>query len=273
MARAVTPFATFLLSGMLLAPVGAQPATIAFVLDVGAPALVSVDLASGKRIATLPLSGGPSWLVLGDDGRYLVALDYGPGEDKGDRGYKAAGRSSATVVDAASLKAVGRVELGFGLDSVLIGADGRLTVTCPGYDAKDPREALPRELVVVDLATARETGRLSLEPGTDLTWRSRDGQRLALLQGLPRTQKYPWPRSRIRLVDVAGPTVTATLDAVGWDRVERDDERLYLINRGRPDKDPKKNVNGSVDVIRLADGQTGRVDLGRAPSPSSTSPA
>jgi len=138
-------------------------------------------------------------------------------------------------------------------------------VTCPGYDAKDPREALARELVVVELATARETGRLPLEPGTDLSWRSRDGRTLALLQGLPRSAKYPFPKSKISLVDVAGPFVTATLDAGGWDQVERDGERLYLVVRGRPDKNPQKNRNGSIDVISLVDPRVERVDIGRAP--------
>ena len=236
-----------------------------FVLDWGAHSLAAVDLASGKRTATLSLAGNPTWLVQSDDGRYLVALDYGPGENKGDRGYKATGRSSATVVDAARLSVIGHVELGFGLDSVLAGADGRLTVTCPGYDAKDPRERLARELVVVDLATARETGRMALEPGTDLTWRSADGRTLALLQGLPRTAKYPYPNSRITLVDVAAASVVRTLDASGWDRAERDADYLYLIRFGKPDKNPAKNENGSIDVVSLAEGRVERLDAGRDP--------
>ena len=252
--------------GLLAVPSGAQTPPRVFVLDAGAPALVAIDLASAKRVGDLPLLGTPTWLVQSDDGRFLVALDYGPGEDKGSRGYKAAGRSWATIVDASSLKAIGRVELGFGLESAVPGADGRLTVTSSGYDAKDPKEALPRELVVVDLASARETGRLTLEPGTDLSWRSPDGRSLALLQGQPRTAKYPFPRSRISLVDVAGPSVVATLDASGWDQAERDAERLYLFARGRPDKDPSKNQNGSVEVIALADRRVEKVDLGRAPA-------
>ena len=264
MTRRSTVLATLLACATLAGPSWAQTAR-AFVLDPGAHALVALDLASGTRSGTLPLPGSPSRIDLSDDGHYIVVLDRGPGEDKDERGYKATGRSSATVVDASSLKVVGRVELGFGLDSVLTGADGRLIVTCPGYDAKDPKEALPRELVVVDLATARETGRLPLEPGTDLTWRSRDGRTLALLQGLPRSAKYPFPTSKIRIVDVAGPSVTATLEAGGWDAAERDDDRLYLIDGGRPDKNPQKNENGKIDVIALPEGRVERVDIGRSP--------
>lgn len=265
MTRFPTAVATLWAGATLAAPAWAQTTTVAYVLDAGAPALVAIDVASGKRTAGLPLTGAPSWLVRSEDGRYVVVLDDGPGERKGQRGYKATGRSSATIADAASLSAVGRVELGFGLESVLTGADGRLTVVTAGYDAKDPRESLPRELVVVDLASARETGRLPLEAGTDLTWRSADGRTLALLQGQPRTAKYPFPQSKVTIVDVAGPTVTATLDAGGWDIAERDADRLYLIRRGRPDKNPAKNQNGVVDVVSFAGRTVDRVDIGRAP--------
>jgi len=260
-----TTLASLLLWTAASLPAEAAPSARVFVLDPGAPALVSVDLAAGKRLASLPLEGQPTWLVQSDDGRYLVALDYGPGEDKGDRGWKAEGRSSATIVDASRFAIIGRVELGFGLDSVLTGPDGRLTVTCPGYDAKKSDDALPRELVVVDLATARERGRLRIDPGTDLTWRSPDGRTLALLLGLPRSKKYPWPEARTTIVDVESVSVTATLDSAGWDQVERDEERLYLIDFGEPDKNAKKNENGSVEVISFAERRVDRLDLGRAP--------
>jgi len=235
------------------------------VLDAGAPALVSIDLASGERVATLPLSGAPHRLVQTDDGHYIAVLDRGPGEDKGDRGYEAQGRSSATIVEAAGLKAIGRVELGFGLESVLTDPKGRLVTLCPGYDAKDPRKALPRELVVVDIPTARERGRLTVEPGTKLTWLSPDGRTLALLQGLPRSAKYPFPESQITIMDTAELSAIDTLSAGGWDQVMRDDERLYLLVRGKPHKKPEKNVNGWIDVVSFADRRVERVDLGRAP--------
>ena len=64
---------------------------------------------------------------------------------------------------------------------------------------------------------------------------------LALLQGLPRTQKYPFPASKVTLVDATGPSVTGTLDAGGWDQVERDADRLYLVVLGKPDKNPQKD--------------------------------
>ena len=264
--RSSSRVATLALLGPFAAAAVEGAGARAYVLDSGAPALVSLDLASGQRLATLPLTGTPTWLVRARDGRHLVALDDGPGESKGIRGYKAHARSSATIVEVPSLRIVGRVELGFGLDSVLTDPEGRLVALCPGYDAKNPAESLPRELVIVDLAAARERGRLPLEPGTDLSWQSRDGRMLALLQGLPRTQKYPFPASKVTLVDATGPSVTGTLDAGGWDQVERDADRLYLVVLGKPDKNPQKDRNGTVDVISLADRRVERVDIGRGPT-------
>ena len=265
MTRRLTAVATLLAGATLTSAGWAQPTTHAFILDAGARALVALDLPSGRRAGVAPLPGSPTRLNGSEDGRYLVALDRGPGEDKDERGYKASGRSSATVVDAASLKPIGHVELGFGLDSVITIPEGRLVVTCPGYQAKNAAESLVRELVVIDLATARETGRLTLEPGTDLTGYSRDGRTLALLQGLPRSAKYPFPKSKVTFLDVAGLSVIDTLDAGGWNFVERDADRLYLIDRGQPDKNPAKNRNGAIDVVWFAQRRLAHVDIGRSP--------
>ena len=139
-------------------------------------------------------------------------------------------------------------------------------MTCPGYQAKNPAESLARELVAVDLATARETGRLTLEPGTSLTGYSRDGKTLALLQGQPRSAKYPFPKSKVTFLDAASLTVTGTLDASGWSFVERDADRVYLIDRGQPDKNPEKNRNGAIDVVSLAERRAEHVEIGRSPT-------
>jgi YVTN family beta-propeller protein len=264
--RRPTAFAALLACAELTGPAWAQTTTRAVVLDPGAHALVALALATGQRTGVLPLTGSPTRLNRSDDGRYLVVLDRGPGEDKDERGYKATGRSSATVVDEASLKVVGRVELGFGLDSAVTPPGGRLVVTCPGYQAKNPAESLARELVAVDLATARETGRLALEPGTSLTGYSRDGKTLALLQGQPRSAKYPFPKSKVTFLDAAGLSVTGTLDASGWSFVERDADRVYLIDRGQPDKSPEKDRSGGIDAVSLADKRVDHVDIGRSPT-------
>ena len=95
-----------------------QQAGRVYVLDTGARALVALELPSGKRVGSLALPGAPAALLQSPDGSRLVVLDAGPGEDKDERGYKATGKSSAVVVDPATLAVVGRVELGSGVAGV-----------------------------------------------------------------------------------------------------------------------------------------------------------
>jgi hypothetical protein len=220
----------------------AQPPTTAFILDSEAPAVMSVDLAAGKVVARLALSGKPVSLLRSPDGARLVALDPGPGEDKREHGYKSAGKSTATIIDPTAMSIVGRLELGFGVEpaSARFSPDGgRVTVLCPGYEAKNPAEAQVRELVTIDLATGREAGRLALEHGA---WPipSKEEQALSLIQGLPRSARFPFPQSRLWLVDLAGPSITAKLDMGTWSDLYTDGAHFYLLDPGKPDKSPRR---------------------------------
>jgi DNA-binding beta-propeller fold protein YncE len=241
----------------------------AFILDSEAPALVSVDLATGKAAARLALSGKPVRLLRSPDGSRLVAFDLGPGEDKKERGYKAAGKSAVTIVDPAAMSIVGRVELGSGVDAdhAYFSPDGRrLTVLCPGYEAKNPAESQLRELVAVDLATAHDAGRLALEPGTFPVVPSKDGRTLPLIQGLPRGDRFPFPQSRLWIVDLTGPSVAAKLDTGTWVNFYTDGAHFYLLDAGKPDKSPQKNKNGAVQVASLEQrALAGSLDAGRGP--------
>ncbi len=261
--RRFTGLALVVLAGLLAAGTRLGAGEHAYVLDSGAKLLVEVDLTSGRRVASLPLEGSPAWLD--DDGRHVLVFDRGAGEDEDERGWKASGRSSVTIVDAASLKAIGRVELGSGLATAGFVGEGRLAALCPGYEAKNPAEAQEAELVLVDLATARETGRLALEHGLAWAGLSRDQRSLALLQGRPRGGKRPYPQSKLWLVDLSGPRVTTTLDTGPWPAADSDGERLYLLHRGEPDKNPAKNRNGTVHVVPFGEPRAERLDAGRAP--------
>ncbi len=248
----------------------AQPASSrAYVLDSGARSLVALELPSGKRLGALALTGAPAAMLQSPDGARLVVLDRGPGEDKGERGYKATGKSVATVVDPATLAVVGRVELGAGVSTQGLhwSADSRrLTLLCPGYEAKNPAEAQARELVTVDVSTGGEAGRLRLEPGTVPIAASKDGQTLALVQGLPRPEKFPYARSRVFAVDLARPSVRAAVDAGTWALLYTDGVHFYLLDEGKPDKNPQKNKNGEVQVVSLERGAlAGSLDAGRGP--------
>ena len=246
----------------------AQQDTRAYVLDTGARSLVAVELPGGKRAGALALSGVPTYLLQSPDRTRIVVLDPGPGEEKGARGYKAAGKSSATIVDAATLAVVARVELcsGVAQGSSFSPDGGRLTVLCPGYEAKNPAESQARELVNIELATGREAGRLALDPGSEPIAVSQDGRTLAVVQGLPRTEKYPYPKSRVYAMDLEGPTLRAQLDAGTWNKLWSDGAYLYLMDHGKPDDNPQKNRNGTIQIASLASGDSlVSVDAGRDP--------
>jgi YVTN family beta-propeller protein len=264
MAGLATRIAAVLAGVALSGAASAQEATRAYILDSGANELVVLDLAAGQRLAALPVEGTPSGIQPAPDGRHIVVLDRGPGKDKKERGYEASGRSSATIVDTAALKVIGRVDLGFGRvpGSSMFFGEQRMAVLCEGYDAKKAKDSLPRELVTFDLGTARETGRLTLEYGTFIAGQSADERTLALVQGLPRKKRFPYPQSKIWLVDLEGPSVIATLDAGSWRAIHNDGARLFLIDPGDANKNPKKNRNAAIDVISLSDARVERLDAG-----------
>lgn len=248
---------------------GSEPPARAFVLDSGTHTLVALELPSGKRSGAVSIPGTPTALLRSPDGSRLVVLDRGPGEDKRERGYKAAGKSSVTIVDPVGLTVVAHLELGSGVEpgAAYFSPDGhRLTVLCPGYEAKNSTEAQVRQLVNVDLVTGRESGRLKLEPGAVPIVASKDGQTLPLIQGLPRTDKFPYQQSRLFVVDLAGPTIRATLDMGTWEGLYTDGEHFYLLDPGKPEKDPQKNRNGSVQVASLVRGALApSLEAGRGP--------
>ena len=246
----------------------AQQEARGYVLDTGARSLVALELTSGKKVGALDLPGAPTYLLQSPDRSRLVVLDPGPGEEKGERGYKAAGKSSATIVDPATLAVVARIELGSGVERpwYFSSDSSRLTLLCPGYEAKNPAESQTRELVSIDLAAGREAGRLTLEPGSVPIAATPDGRSLALIQGLPRTAKFPYPKSRLFAVDLAGPTVSRQLDAGTWGGLYTDGAHFYLMDPGKPDDNPQKNRNGTIQIASLAsDAAIVTVDAGREP--------
>jgi DNA-binding beta-propeller fold protein YncE len=233
----------------------AQPASKVFIFDSGAHTITSLELPSAKILATLPLEGSPQAILASPDGSRLIVLDRGPGEGKGDRGYKAKGKSTATVVDASTLSVVARVDLGWGIEPPggFFSADGsRLAVICPGYDAKNPAEALPRELVTLDPRTGKVTGRLTLDHGPVAVRETRDGRTLLLVEGLPRGS-YPFAQSRLWSVDLAGPSIAGKVDLGPFDFLEPDEQadQLYVVSGG-VGKEARKQ-EGELRVVRGAD--------------------
>jgi DNA-binding beta-propeller fold protein YncE len=272
--RAVTWCRYALATGLAAMGGVAETAERPYVLDRDNPSLTALTLPAGTAAGSLPLTGRPEALVRTPDGATLLVLDQGPGKDKGEAGYQATGRSSVTIVDAATLKVRTRIELGFGIlggeiPTGLLSPDGRrLVLVCPGYDAKTPAERLARELLVVDVEKGELPGRLAVEhPVTDL---SSDREVKTAFLFTPRRGKKENTRSaRITLVDLAGPSVAADIELKGEPQppvLSPDGRFLYFLDAGSPHKNPEKHVPGSLQVVSLADrAVVATLDGGSAP--------
>ena len=228
----------------------------AYVLDQEARTVVALDVTSGAVLRTATLQGSPSRLLRTSDGKRLIALDRGAGRDAGDAGYQAKSRAVATVIDVATMEAGPRIELGWGLEqtAMLDPAGNRLTVICPGYASRKPEETLPRELVTVDLTTGQVVGRLPLPRPATAFFGTPDGRTAVILTGRDKPKQKPPLPAELRLVDLAGATLLATipLDGNPQDPVlDPDGKFVYLLDPGNPSGNPEKNVNGRVLIVSL----------------------
>ncbi|PYQ15107.1 MAG: hypothetical protein DMF80_10690 [Acidobacteria bacterium] len=246
------------------AAMAAEAAGRAYVLDRDTPSLAALALPAGTLLGSVALQGRPEALVRTPDGSKILVLDQGPGKDKGDAGYQATARSSLTIVDAAALKVLSRVELGFGLlggdnPTGLLGPDGeRLVLLCPGYESKNPAESLARELVTVSVAKGEVAGRLPIERAvSDL--QSDPEVKTAFLFSARRGKKEAAQPAELRIVDLKGdlqgPRLLGKVELKGDPQppvLSPDGGYLYLLDEGNPSDKPEKNVPGSIQVISVA---------------------
>lgn len=228
----------------------------AYVLDAGDQTVTVMDIASGRSIQTAKVEGSPTALLRTADGRRLLVLDTGRGDDFGSEGFRAKTKSALTILDGRSLAVQARIELGSGLDDrVMLSAAGdRLAVVCPGYRSKKPAESQPRELITIDLAARQVLSRVELtRPSPDFL-AAPDGRTVVVLSP-PETPKNAAPISaELRIFDTTTGKVNATVALEGDPRgpvLAPDGQVVYLLDRGKPNDNPDKNQNGRLHAVSL----------------------
>lgn len=226
------------------------------VLDQKAKTLTALELPSGRAAATASLQGAPSRLLRTADGQRLLVLDRGEGRDAGDDGYQAKTRAALTIVDGRTLAVRGRVELGWGLDpAAMLSANGeRLSVVSPGFRGRTPAESLTRELVTVDLATGLVQSRVELPRRATAFLATPDGRTAVVLSAREEPRKAPVLRAELRFLDLTAGTVVATVALEGdplGPVLAPDGQFVYLLDRGRPDNNPARNVNGRLHAVSM----------------------
>ena len=249
-----------------VSPGGAETRPRVFVLESEPPGLAAVALDTGESLGRLGLAGQPERMVLSPDNSRLVVLDRGPGKDT-RFGYHPTGKSWATVIDPASLQEVGRAELCWNVDvgwasgarvrdPGVFSVDGRrLTLPCTGYRSQKPEETLSRQLVNLDLGSGRVTGRIEFARAIDWLLALPGGDCAVVYSAREAPKNQPPLPAELRFVDLTTLEVqqTVTLEGdPGRPTLSAEGEYLYLLEYGKPDKKPEKNINGRVQVVSVA---------------------
>lgn len=196
---------------LALAPLAAaQRLAIA---DAGGKAIAILEVSSGKIVQTVTLADAPSQVLATSDGKRLVAISRGPGKTTWLDEFRPTGKASAAVIDGATMKVLGRVELGWDASDAQITKDGRrLMVLSPGVDASGA-EAKTGSVHVIDLVTGTAKGAIPLDRPAKGALLSGDQKQVIIYsQGAPR-QKRP---TLLRFLDLEKPDaapVDVTIDA------------------------------------------------------------
>jgi YVTN family beta-propeller protein len=262
---------------LLLLAFAAAPGTEAaaprvFVLDPQGLSVTAVSLGTGEVLGKATLQGQPERALITADGSRLVVLDRGPGKATVRFGYHPTGKSWATVIDARTLAVVARTELCWNVDlrpSAALSGGGRLTLACLGYRSQKPEETLPRELVNLDLASGSVSGRVAIDRLIDDVVALPDSKTALVFTGRDTPKNQPAVDATVQFVDLVAPKVEASLTLQGDPGVPvvaPDGQHVYLLEQGKPDKKPEKNVNGRVQVLSVAARQhVTNLEAGRAP--------
>lgn len=161
----MTKHVRFAVALLFFLPVPAAPAAQRLALaDNTGHTVVVVDTNDGKTTGTVPLGNdAPDQVLASPDGSRLVAISRGPGKKTWLGDFRPTAPASATIVDAATMKVLQRLELGWDASDAQITKDGRtLVVLSPGVDAKPP-EGKNAALYSIDLQKAAIGGKTDFD--------------------------------------------------------------------------------------------------------------
>ncbi|HKO56256.1 MAG TPA: hypothetical protein VJ276_10285 [Thermoanaerobaculia bacterium] len=187
--------AAILLALLAALPALAEPAV--YILDGGGKSIARVDVSRGAIQAKelLPFTDDATDVLAAPDGKRLVVLSAG---------QRRAFNASAAIVDAATMTASPRIDLGRGLGDTAFAPDGKsLLVLSPGSGG------IPGTLYRIDLASAAVSKRLPLDRVADRFAIVGDDAGVVLQKGGKNAN------GRVSFVSLAALEVTATVDLGG----------------------------------------------------------
>ncbi len=226
------------------------------VLDRAGKSVARLDSATLVAKGTAALPDVPTRIVVSPDGKTVIILCRGEGEQKYD-GFRAKTMSQAVVLDTETMKERARVELGWGLGPALWDATGaNLVVLAGGYPSTNPEKRQRATVVSIGLdGTAR---RVSIDRGAIELAVSADGSAAAVLS--PRVEGP----AALFFCDFATKTATAPVMMEGEPEellVAPDGVTLYSIARGK--QRGFGNVQGILAVFSFSERKLiGQLKLG-----------
>ena len=185
------------------------------IADTDGKAVAILDVGSGKIVGSIAVPDAPSRVLVTPDGKRLVALSRGPGKLTWIGEFRPTGKASASIIDAASLKVTGRVELGWDASDAQITSDGKkLMVLSPGVNAsgKDMRSG---SVHVVDLVNATSERVVELNQPAQGALLSGDQKHVVIYSEAGLRAKPPRP-TLLRFIDLQAkdaPVVDVTVAA------------------------------------------------------------
>jgi DNA-binding beta-propeller fold protein YncE len=229
-------------------PLAAQTA---LVVDEAGRAIATVDLDRGAVVSTAALPFTPDRALLAGDGTTLLVLDQGEGTYGFWAGeFRPKGKSNAAIVREGKL--VASTELGWGLAESAFSADGASAfVLTTGYESNKPNERKESELVRIDLATGKITGRMALDAAAS-AFATDEKSKVGIIYSPPYPKKKPAPLpARLTFVDLESLETITAIDIAGT-KVERPvavGDLLYVVDGG------SKIAGGSLTIVRASTGE------------------
>lgn len=239
----------------------------ALVLDEGSRTLSLVDPLAARVLSSVPLEGAPEGIQALADRSRVFAWDFGERKLTMRFGWHPKEQSTVTVIDPSGPAVVARTKVCWNLTRIVATADlTRLTAVCTGYQSQKPAETLPREVVSLDARTGEVKGRLAVERAFGVALLTSDSDVAVLYSPPERPKNAPAVPAELRLVDVRGPSLLATIKVEG-DPDEAlfspDRAHVYLLEKGRRDKKPEKTIRARLQVHSVeARGHVANLDVG-----------
>jgi YVTN family beta-propeller protein len=148
----------------------------------------------------------------------------------------------------------GRVALDRRFETVLPLPDGQTAVVHLGWEVPKSAPPVPAEAAFIDLAGPRVLARLKLDGLPRPPLLSPDGKDLVFFSPQMLPKKQPAVPAGLQFIDVGSRQIAGTrvMEGDPTDLAFSGDGRfLYLLEKGKPDRKPAKNVAGRIQVYSM----------------------